>query len=440
MKASFSLFLALRYLQPKRTFVSLISVISVLGVTLGIAVMILVISVMTGFDRELRRKVLGFEAHLTAAGEGLKGDWRAVDALLQKAPGVLASAPYVQGPVILDAGDRRTTPLLRGIDAARENAVTGIRSAMIDDEGRPTNRLDLEIDDQGVSNKVVLGVDLAHDLGVRVGDKITVYAPGDFTSILEEIKKAKAHPDNQKTLDELQQMVLPAELLVTGLFKSGRYQYDDNFMLTSLSVAQELYGLGDGVHGLSLRTADPYRVEEVKDGLYKTLPDAVELYSWIDNNHQLFDALRVERNVMFFILIIVVVVAAFSIMNTLITVTMQKTREIGIMKALGATSSQIVWVFLSLGMLVDLLGTVCGLGLAMVLLHFRNTVKIWLANTFHIEIFPASIYQFSEIPAETVPRDVLVICLSAFVICSLAAFIPAYLAARLDPVKALRFE
>jgi len=434
LKAPFSLFLALRYLQPKRTFVSLINIIPVIGVAIGVWVMIMVISVMTGFDQELRRKVLGFEAHLIVNGPEMENDWRDVQTKIRTAPHVLATAPYVQGPVILAFGDRRATPIIRGIDPELEEGVTKLKNAI--KEGA----LDLAMDDKGQSNKVVIGKDLANELGVRLGDTITVYGTGKVSEILNEINKARNDP-NKKSLDELEEMVLPADLVVTGIFSSGRYMYDANYLLVPLNVAQEIYGLHDGVHGLSIRTDEPYKVEEVKTAIYDMFPrSGIELSSWIDLNHQLFDALDVERNVMFFLLLIIVVVAAFSIMNTLITVTGQKTREIGIMKALGATSGQIVWVFLALGMLVDIVGTILGVVGAMLLIRWRNEVKVWLAHTFHIELFPPSIYQFSEIPAEIVPRDVMIICLSAFVICSIAAFIPAYLAARLDPVKALRFE
>ena len=157
-------------------------------------------------------------------------------------------------------------------------------------------------------------------------------------------------------------------------------------------------------------------------------------------NKDRFDAIRVERNVMFIILMFLIVIAAFSIMNTLITVTVQKTREIGVMKALGARTWQIVWVFLAQGMMVGVFGNVSGLALGMTLIRYRNEFREWLANVLHIQLFPADIYEFSSIPAEVVPHDVTIICISAFLICSLAALIPAYFAARLDPVKALRYE
>jgi lipoprotein-releasing system permease protein len=162
--------------------------------------------------------------------------------------------------------------------------------------------------------------------------------------------------------------------------------------------------------------------------------------TWIDRNKDRFDAIRVERNVMFIILMFLIVIAAFSIMNTLITVTVQKRREIGIMKALGAGTWQIVWVFLSQGLIVGFFGNAIGLALGMTLISYRNEFKEWLANVLHIQIFPADIYEFSTIPAEVVPGDVAKVCISAFLICALAALIPAYFAARLDPVKALRYE
>jgi lipoprotein-releasing system permease protein len=154
----------------------------------------------------------------------------------------------------------------------------------------------------------------------------------------------------------------------------------------------------------------------------------------------MFEAIRLERNVMFFLLFFIIVVAAFGIMSTLITVTVQKRREIGIMKALGANIAQIVWVFLAQGMVVGLFGTLIGLGLGMTLIRYRNEFSHWLASTLHIEIFPRQVYQFSSIPAEIIPIDVVKVCISAFLICSIAALIPAYFAARLDPVKALRYE
>ncbi len=428
MKAPFSLFLALRYLQPKRTFVSVITVISVLGVTLGIAVLIIVISVMTGFDRELQRKVLGFDAHLILTNEQVLRGWRDLDAEVQKVPGVVATAPFVQGPVIAEFNGRVLTPKIRGIEIERELKIADLRTMM----KAGTHELR--------SDQCLIGIELSHSLGLQVGDKLTIYAPRNIGDILGLIDRVRKDPNDRGALDELKEVVLPAELEIVGIFESGRYTYDAEYVLTPLFVGQELYGLGDDIHGLSIRTTDPYGLDPIMRAIDPHLPPGTSSYSWMDLNKQLFDAVRMERNTMFIILFFIIIVAAFSVMNTLITVTVQKRREIGIMKALGATPAQIVWVFLAQGMVVGIFGNVTGLAAGIALVRWRNEFKDWLAGALGIEIFPPGIYQFSQIPAEIVPADVTLICVSAFVICALAAFIPAWTAARLDPVKALRYE
>lgn len=428
MTLPFSLFLGLRYLKPKRTFVSIITLISILGVTLGITVLILVISVMTGFDQELKRKVLGFEPHIVVSSDAVLTNWRELEKKLSETPGVLAAAPFIQGPVIAEHDGLVLTPFMRGIDPAAEQKIIDLRSLV------KWGKLDLN------SETAVLGRELAASLGVDVGDKITIYAPGNIRSVIDELKN-EDEEKSKKTLADLKgQIVMPADVTVAGIFESGRFDYDANVLFVSLSLAQELYALEDGVHGIALKTADPYRAEELKNLLNEKLRPPVRAQTWIDRNKDRFDAIRLERSVMFFLLFFIIIVAAFGIMNTLITVTVQKTREIGIMKALGANTAQIVWVFLAQGMTVGLFGTLSGLALGVTMVRFRNEFRDWLSSTLHIQVFPSSIYEFDKIPAEIVPRDVAIICGCAFIICSLAALIPAWFAARLDPVKALRYE
>lgn len=426
----FSVFLALRYLKPKRTFVSIITLISVLGVTLGVTVLILVISVMTGFDRELRQKVIDFDAHILVTSEDIVRDWRELTEKIQNTPNVVATAPYIQGPVIAEFQGRRLAPMIRGVDPAREEKVTPLKKFV------KQGALDLD------GENTVLGIELARKLSVGVGDRIVVYSPGNLNVILEGIKKLEGATgdDEQRAVQQLREVVLPKELTVTGIYETGHYLHDSEFLLVPIFVGQELYGLGDALHGITVKTVDPYGAERVKREIQTFLQPPMIAQTWIDMNNQFFEAIRLERTVMFFLLFFIVVVAAFGIMNTLITVTVQKTREIGIMKALGARISQIVWVFLGQGMVVGLFGTLAGLGLGLALIRYRNEFSQWLATTFGIEVFPRQVYQFSAIPAEIIPRDVTIICVSAFFICSLAALIPAYFAARLDPVKALRYE
>jgi lipoprotein-releasing system permease protein len=430
LKLPFSLFLALRYLKPKRTFLSIITLISVIGVMLGVTVLILVISVMTGFDRELRQKVIDFDAHILVSTEDVLRDWRSLKAKIEHAPGVVATAPYIQGPVIVEFQNRRLAPMIRGIDPVPEEKVIPLQKFI------KLGRLDLE------GESTVLGIELARKLQVHVGDKITVYSPGNLGQILDSIKKLEnAEGDEEKkAVDKLRDVILPKELTVTGIFETGHYLHDSEFLLVPIYVGQELYGLGDALHGITVKTDNPYSAERVKESIEHFLEPPEYAQTWIDMNRQYFEAVRLERTVMFFLLFFIVVVAAFGIMSTLITVTVQKRREIGIIKALGANIAQIIWVFLGQGTVVGLFGTLAGLGLGMTLIRYRNEFSHWLSATLRIEIFPREVYQFSAIPAEVIPRDVAIICVSAFLICSFAALIPAYFAARLDPVKALRYE
>lgn len=424
---NFSLFLALRYLKPKRTFVSVITVISVLGVTLGITVLILVISVMKGFELELQRKVLGFDAHLVVTNSHVMEDWPEVAKACEKVPDIIATSPFVQGPVLVEFQNRRVAPKIRGIDPEMEEKVIPIKDYII------AGAYDLD------GAKTVLGSDLARTLGAGVGDKITVFSPGNITEVLKELDRIEKE-DDKSAVPALKHLLLPTELEVTGIFESGRYLYDSEFLLVPLYIGQEVYNLGGSAHGIAIKTTDPFKADMIRQALNAVLKPPNMAVTWMDLNRQMFDAIRTERNVMLIILMIIVIVAAFCITNTLITVTTEKTRDIGILKALGASSTQVMLVFFIQGCLVGILGNITGLALGMFLVQYRNEVSHLLTSAFGIEVFPRSVYQFSEIPAQVVTSDVVIICVSAFIICSVAALLPAWFAARLDPVKALRHE
>ena len=429
MQAPFSLFIALRYLRPKRHFVSVITVISVLCAMLGVMVLIVVISVMTGFDRTLQRAILGFEPHLHINNGEVMNNWREVMPKLEKIPGVIGVAPYVTGPVLVENSGRVNTAMIRGIDVAKEEK-------LIDLEKFVKGTLDMPLD------SVLVGEVLANDLNVDIGSELTIYAPGNMHSLLREIRREEENPNaKSKTLAELKgDIVFPAPMKIVGLIHSGRNSVDANALLVRLENAQELYDLKGGVHGLAVKTTNPYDVLTTKALINRALEGEAFTTSWYDENRERFEAISMERHVMFIILFFIVLVAAFGIMNTLITVTVQKKREIGIMKALGARTGQIVWVFLWQGMFVGAVGTLGGLVTGMTVLHYRNPFRDWLSNRLRIEVFPRGIYEFDGIPAEIIPHDVAVICIGAFILCSLAALMPAWTAARLDPVKALREE
>jgi len=429
VQASFSLFLALRYLRPKRTFVSVITVISISGVILGVMVPILVISVMTGFERALERAILGFDPHLRVTNGEIMDNWEEVLPKIKNVPGVVGVAPYVQGPVLVEHEGHVNPAIIRGIDVPAEEKLVNLKKLVV-------GTLDMPPD------TVIIGKELAMELGARLGDEVTIYAPGNIHGILDEIRRENEDPNAKpKTLAELKgDVVFPAPMKIVGLLNSGRNSVDSSTLLVPLANAQELYQLRGGVHGLSINTVDPHDVRATERLIEDTLQGGAFVTSWYEENRERFDAISVEIQVMYIIVSVTGLVAAFSIMNTFITVTVQKTREIGIMKALGATQAQIIWVFLSEGMIVGVIGTLIGLSLAVLLLHYRNDFRDWLNHTFHLRIFPAGIYEFDGIPAEIVPKDLLIICLGAFFLCSVASLIPAWIAARLDPVKALRVD
>ena len=424
----FTFFLALRYLTPKRTFLSIITLISIIGVVLGISVLIIVLSVMTGFERELQRKVIGFEPHIYISGDEVMYDWRDILEKVKTTPGVVAAAPFAYGRVVAKFQNHQYVPTLRGIDPKLEQSVIDLKSFIVSGE------FDLDGDN------CIIGSELASTLDANVGDTVEIYSPHDLRAIQQALDNAEGNANNKADIDKVRELILPQELTIKGIFSSGRYAFDSEFIIVPLHIMQEAFTLRDGVHGIEVKTVHPFTANKVRDEVNSFIDPRFHAVSWIDRNSDLFDAIRVEKTTLFFILIFVVIVAAFGIMSTQITTTVQKTREIGLLKALGAQAGQIRWIFFAQGMIVGFFGTLIGLGSGILAVQYRNELRDFLSNTFNLPIFPTSVYQFSKIPAEIVPQDIAVICVSGFLVCSVAALIPAYFAARLDPVKALRYE
>ncbi len=408
----FSLFLALKYLKPQRTFLSVIAVISVIGVMLGVAVLIIVLSVMSGFDDMWRNKILGFDAHITVARQGALEDADALAAKIRSVEGVVGVAPYVQGLVFVQHQGSVQTPLMRGIDLDQEKQVSQIASHMV------AGSFSLAADE------VIMGRELARRLDIRVGDKLLVYSPQSFIAGRDEVS-------------------LPEEARVAGIFEIGMWEYDIGFILLPMDMARELYGMDSGAHALRVMTRDPFQARTVGRRIVQRLavdyPD-LSVKTWMDLNRQLFDALRVEKNMMFFLLIFIVLVAAFGITNSLIIVVVQKTKEVGLLKALGFSSGSIMRVFFWQGWIQGVAGCVLGLGLGLLMLHYRNDLMRWLASALNMELFPRELYHLSEIPSRTAPGDVLLVALLSMLICTLAGLLPAWRAARQDPAQALRYE
>jgi lipoprotein-releasing system permease protein len=408
MQLPFSLFLALKYLRPKRTFQSIITIISVLGVLLGVAVLVIVLSVMSGFDDMWREKILSFNAHITVTGLDVIEDVDELMAQIEEVEGVRGAAPVVQGLVFIQRRDRVFTPVARGIDPRYEGKVSRIPEHMV--------RGAFSVED----DQMVMGRDLALQMGAAVGDRVLVYSPQSFA--------------------EADEIRLPEEFTVSGIYDLGMWEFDVGFVITSIEKARELYKLESGAHAIQVMTADAFQAEVVAQRLKEALPPTYYVTTWMEQNRQLFAALRVEKNMMFFLLIFITVVAAFGITNTLITVAVQKTREIGLLKAVGFANSRITGVFLWQGFIQGLLGTGLGLATGLLVLAYRNDLMNLLNRRLGIQVLPQELYHLSELPATINPGDLATVGLSVVIICTLAGVIPAYRAARLDPVRALRYE
>jgi lipoprotein-releasing system permease protein len=424
----FELLLALRYLRPKRTFVSIITLISVLGVTLGVAVLIIVISVMSGFDRELRDKVFGFNSHITIVQ--VNPDTRRtvtmpnaarVMELVNSNHFVKGSAPFVLGQVMLKTEPENGTPqiqapYLRGIDPKAKN-VLGLITTNILEGG--TNDLS--------GRGLLIGTDLAERLYVSVGDRVVVVTPDALQ------KMWNAHTNANEEIP------VPEDYEVRGIFNSGFYEYNNSIVVTSLDDAQDLFHLDDDVQGVMVMLHDPFDASKAVAQLSAALGKDYSIRSW-ENESSGMTAVLVEKNVMLYILFFIVIVAAFGITCTLVTFVVMKTRDIGVMKAIGASSPQISWIFLCQSMGVSIMGVLIGTGLGLVAVAYRNPFLHLMRHLTGIELFPANLYNFSELPAQIVPGDILIICGGSFIICLLAAAFPVWHASRLKPVEALRHE
>ncbi|MEC7883329.1 MAG: ABC transporter permease [Verrucomicrobiota bacterium] len=423
MKLPFELALALRYLRPKRTFVSVITLISIIGVTLGVAVLIIVMSVMSGFDLMLRERLLNFNYHIKVFTENrVMNNYNEVREKLLQNKVVRGVAPFVVGPVLIETQPDEglpqiDTPFVRGVDIELEQTV----SSLVSSNSLVQGEMDLD-------GGILVGSEIRSRLNLKVGDYIAVHSARSFHRIREAQEKDK------------EIVLLPDDFEVRGVIDVDFYDYNANFMLTSLQNAQDLYDLGDAVHGLGVRLEDASLAEITRQQLLEVLPSGLVVRTWEDENSHLLEALRVERNVMFYLLFFVMIVAAFGITSSQITFVVQRTPEIGTLNALGATGGQIMRVFLSQSLVVALLGLTFGFGLGLLALEFRNEFLLLMRELTGFEIFPASIYGFQALPAEIVPGDLLKIGIGSFFICLLAGVLPAWNASRLRPVEAFRHE
>ncbi len=426
----FELALALRYLRPKRTFVSVITLICILGVMLGVSVLIIVIAVMTGFDNKFRDSLIGFQAHLKVERrQASMSDWAAVMDRVATNPSVRGVAPYINTHVLVRSepanggASRRFVALVRGVHPQLESRVSRITDSMVEGEAKLSPK------------SLIMGYELADTFGLHAGDRVALYSPAAFEHLAALMDKAQ-----RSATKEVDELPMAADYKVRGLVDLGLSQWNANVVVTSLADAQELGGLGEDVQGLTVMLKDPTErnTMRIRDQMQASLGPDYGVVTWLEDNKDMLNALTTERTMMFFILFFIVLVAAFGIMSALITFIVQKTREIGMLKALGATPMSVALLFLAQSLVVGVLGVLSGLGAGMLALRYRNEFLRFMNDVMGFNLFPSSIYQLRELPAEVVVSDVTVICGVSLVLCILAGVLPALRAAWLQPVEALR--
>lgn len=410
---SFEWFVSIRYLITKRrqAFIPIITLISIFGVALGVMALITVFAVMSGFEKDLRDKILGTNSHIIIQQQGEKGlqEYKKVLNWIKDENRIVASAPFIYGQSILQSETNTVGVVVRGIDPAKEETTIKLSKKIV--EGK------LEFG----TNGIILGVELATKLGLSVGDKLIA-----ITKVI---------------MTPMGMMPQSNEFKVVGLFETGMYEYDATLAYVSLDSGQKLLGLNaNAVTGIEIIVEDIYQAERIARDLQKKLGYPYWVRSWGDINRNFFAALRLEKIVTVIIVTLSVLVAAFNIISTLIMIVMEKTKDIGILKSLGASNGSIRAIFVSLGFIIGVVGTIIGAIGGVWLSNSLNHIIKFIENTFDISIIPADVYYLNFLPTHLEVRDVLLVSLSAVFICTLATLYPAHQAARLNPVEALRYE
>ena len=407
------LYLALKQLFPSGRRIAFFTVAAIGGVMLGVAVLIIVLSVMNGFGDEIRRKILetNGDVDVRPGNGGIMYDQEAVMAKIRSLPEVSAVAPYAQGVVMLQVGNRPSFPFIRGIDVAHEQEVVPLAKFLV------IGRVE-DLDD----DSIFLSSELAGSVGVRPGQKVDVYSP----LLLERLKK-----------DEI---LLPRAVRVAGIFETGWNQVDSNTVICSLRLMQELYGLQSGVHGVSVRLKPGSDSDEFAVQLNAQFSGSDRAISWIESNRDFLFVIQLEKNMMMFIMLFIILVASFAIASSLLTAVVRKTKEIGLLGALGGKPRQVAACFCFQGFFIGVAGAVLGIGLALLALAFRNEVMHTFAHLTHSEAALLRFYQFSNLPCSYSPRDFTIVTASSIIIATMAGLLPAWRAARLKSVEALRSE
>ena len=409
------LFIGLRYTRAKRRnhFISFISLTSMLGIALGVTALITVLSVMNGFETELRQRILGMTSHATISGYGQPlTRWEELSGIADSHQEVLGSAPYIQKEGMLIHGQQVNGGILRGILPDQEPKVSSVGEAMTHGQ---------LADLQPGAFHIILGVDLARALGVMPGDKVTLVTPS------ANVTPAGVMPRMKR-------------LTVSGIFDVGMYEYDSAMALIHLDDARRLFRMGDAVTGLRLKLDEMFRAPAVSRELAQMVPGIYQVRDWTQYHANFFRAIKTEKTVMFVILLLIIAVAAFNIVSTLVMVVTDKTTDIAILRTMGATPRSILGIFMVQGTVIGLIGTLLGLiGGVTLALNVENIVPA-IEQLIGMKFLPADVYYISDLPSELHWDDVVKITSVSFLISILATIYPALRASRTQPAESLRYE
>jgi lipoprotein-releasing system permease protein len=411
----YELLIGLRYTRAKRRnhFISFISMTSMAGIALGVMALIVVLSVMNGFQDELRSRILGVAAHMEISGSGGQlHDWPGLSQQVAKHPEVRGMAPFVMGQALLVQGGETKGAMIRGLLPAEESKVAEFASHMKSGS--------LESLKPGEFN-ILLGGDLARSLGVFPGDKVAVIAPQGVVTPAGMMPRIK-------------------QFNVVGIFQMGMFEYDAGLALINLQDAQKLYRMGDAVSGLRVKLADMERAPWVLRELAKTLQGDYYLSDWTMSHTSFFQAVQIEKRMMFIILTLIVAVAAFNIVSTLVMAVTDKQADIAILRTLGASPRSIMAIFMVQGSLIGVIGTLLGLVFGVLLALNVETVVPLIERAVGMNLFPADVYYISKLPSKLNWPDVFTIGGVALVLSFLATLYPSWRAARIQPAEALRYE
>ena len=411
-------FIGLRYLKAKRkqTFISIITIISILGFALGVFALIVVLAVMSGFEKTLRQKILGTQAHLVVLKMNQEGmdHYEEVVKEVERVKGVVAATPFISTQVMLSSESNVFGVVLTGIDPDRVGKVIELARNM-----KAGSLQDLKA--EGESPGIILGIELAKRLGVSINDPIQVISPLGTMTPMGMMPKMK-------------------RFRVLGIFYSGMYEFDNTLAYISIPSAQKFLNMDSRVTGIEIKTDDIYKVKKIGQEIRQKLGVPFWTKDWMEMNRNLFSALKLEKAVMFILLVLIVLVAAFNIISTLIMVVMEKNKDIAILKSMGAPSKGILTIFIIEGGVIGVVGTFLGTVIGLITALNLEKVSGFVEKLLGFKFLPSDVYYIDKLPSEVNPTDVVMIVVTAILISLLATLYPSWRASKLDPAEGLRYE